>query len=118
MKTHINILGWIYIIFGLLSIFLGVIISLLIVGGGWISGDETAITITSIVAICTGGLFIAFSVPGVVAGMGVLKHKMWGRILSIVLGILNLPGFPVGTAIGVYTLYVMLDDETSEIFST
>jgi hypothetical protein len=35
----------------------------------------------------------------------------------LILGILNLPGFPTGTILGAYTLYVLLDDETSLLFS-
>jgi len=46
-----------------------------------------------------------------------LSFRNWARILAIILSVLNLMNVPVGTALGVYTLYVMLDDETSALFS-
>ena len=41
--------------------------------------------------------------PGLLAGYGLLTRKPWARILAIVVGILSLLNFPVGTAIGLYT---------------
>jgi hypothetical protein len=34
-------------------------------------------------------------------------HKSWGRILAIVIGILALITIPFGTALGIYTLWVL-----------
>ena len=85
--------------------------------GGWISGDETAITVLTIVSLCLGGVVAGISVPGIITGIGLLANKTWARILAIILGILNLPAFPVGTVLGAYTLYVMLDSETSALFN-
>ena len=38
---------------------------------------------------------------------GLLQRRPWGRTMSIVIGILSLLKFPVGTALGIYTLWVM-----------
>ena len=37
---------------------------------------------------------------------GAKRRQGWARIVSIVLGVLSLPGFPVGTIIGVYLIAV------------
>lgn len=37
-----------------------------------------------------GGFLILISIPGIVAGIGLLKYKSWARILAIILGVLNL----------------------------
>ncbi len=116
MQTHIKILGWLYIILGVLGILAAGVVVLAVAGGGLISGDRTAITITMIVALVIGGFLVLVSAPGIIAGFGLLSYQTWARILTLVLGILNLPGFPTGTALGVYTLYVLLDDETSRLF--
>jgi len=53
---------------------------------------------------------IIISVGAVLAlltGISLLMHKPWGRILSIVIGILALITIPFGTALGIYTLWVM-----------
>jgi hypothetical protein len=116
MQTHIKILGWLYIILGALGILAAGFVVLLVAGGGLISGDRTAITVTMIVSLVIGGFLVLVSAPGIVAGIGLLNYQPWARILTLVLGILNLPGFPTGTALGVYTLYVLLDEETSHLF--
>ena len=38
-------------------------------------------------------------------------------ILTIVLAVLSLPQFPVGTAFGVYALVIMFNDEAKNIFT-
>jgi hypothetical protein len=59
---------------------------------------------------------LLFSLPGVVVGAGLLGVKSWARALAIVLGIMNLMNFPIGTALGIYTLYVMLDADSIALF--
>jgi hypothetical protein len=41
------------------------------------------------------------------AGYGLLARKPWGRILGIIAAILALFKFPLGTALGIYTLWVL-----------
>jgi hypothetical protein len=48
----------------------------------------------------------------------VLKYQQWGRILALVLAVLNLLAFPIGTALGSYTLWVLLNDEAELLFSS
>ncbi len=118
MDAHVKILGWLYIILGVLGLLIAGLVVLAVAGGGLISGDRTAITVTAIVSAVIGGILFLVSAPGIVAGIGLLNFQPWARILGIVLGIFNLPGFPIGTALGVYTLYVLLDDESSRLFAT
>ena len=42
-----------------------------------------------------------------VVGFSLLNRKPWGRVLGIVIGILTLIKFPIGTALGIYTLWVL-----------
>ena len=56
------------------------------------------------------------SLPGIVAGVGLLKFRPWARILAIILAIINLFLFPIGTALGIYTLIIMFNDETKALF--
>jgi len=116
MKTHIQIVAWLYIAMGILGILLSLLVAGIIAGGGWISGDDTAIRVTTIVSIFVGALVVLISIPGIVAGIGLLSYKSWARILAIILSVLNLPGFPIGTLLGIYSLWAMLDSESSLLF--
>jgi hypothetical protein len=42
-----------------------------------------------------------------VAGYGLLNRRPWGRIVAIIAAILALIKFPLGTALGIYTLWVL-----------
>jgi hypothetical protein len=55
-----------------------------------------------------GFLFVAGAIVGLAAGWGLIQRESWARMLAIVLGCLNLLDLPFGTAIGVYTLWVLL----------
>jgi hypothetical protein len=54
------------------------------------------------------GVFILFnSCLAFLTGYALLTHKPWGRVLAIVAAILSLIEIPAGTAVGVYTLWVL-----------
>ncbi|MBN2433040.1 MAG: hypothetical protein JXQ27_16330 [Acidobacteria bacterium] len=112
MDKHITILGTIYIVWNAMTIGAGMLISLVLLGGGLIAGDDEAFLITSVVGLSVGSFMILLALPGVIGGIGLLHRRNWARILLIILGILNLPGFPFGTALGIYTLWVLFQDET------
>lgn len=57
-----------------------------------------------------GALFTIASLIGLLAGWGLLERRPWARTLAIVLGCLVLVDFPFGTALGVFTLWVLLAD--------
>lgn len=116
MDTHIKVIAWLYIVLGALMLFSACIAVFAIFGGGLISGDQTAINVTGIVAAIVGILIVVFSVPGIIAGFGLLRYQAWARILALVLGVLNLPGFPIGTILGIYTLWALLDEEGAALF--
>lgn len=42
-----------------------------------------------------------------VAGYGLLNRRPWGRTMAIIAAILALLKFPIGTALGIYTLWVL-----------
>jgi len=46
------------------------------------------------------------------AGWGLLQRAPWARLLALILAFLALFNVPFGTAIGVYTLWVLLPDES------
>jgi hypothetical protein len=57
----------------------------------------------------TIGLFISgFAIAGVIAGWGLMAHRPWARVLAIILGCISLIHFPFGTALGIYTLWVLV----------
>lgn len=111
MAQHIKLLGWIYIVMHVSFLALMSFIILLMIGGGLLAAEVEAFLAISLVATFVGAIMLVVSVPGIVAGYGLLKRKSWARPLAIVVGLLNLSSFPVGTAVGIYALWTLFQDE-------
>jgi hypothetical protein len=54
------------------------------------------------------GLFVLEALLAFFAAWGLLERQSWGRIVAIIAGIFSLWRIPFGTALGVYTLWVLL----------
>ena len=117
MEQHLNVLAVLYIVFGFIGLIIAFLVFALIVGGGLLSGDAEAIAVTSIIGTVFAFFLAMTSLPGIVGGFGLLKKKSWARILIIILGCLNLLNFPLGTCLGVYTLWVLLNKDSEGLFS-
>jgi hypothetical protein len=65
-----------------------------------------------------GGVFTLTSMVGVLAGWGLLERKPWARTLAIVLGVLALFKFPLGTALGIYTLWTLAPAQSEMEYRT
>jgi uncharacterized membrane protein (DUF2068 family) len=116
MRQHVPILGWCFIVYHAIVALVGICIGLIVSGAGAISGERDAMFITGAAGIFIAGLLIAISLPGLIAGVGLLKFRPWARILAIIVGALHLLSFPLGTALGVYALVVLLNQEAPAVF--
>ncbi len=61
-----------------------------------------------------GVLFLAIGAARAITAYGVLKVRPWGRVLALIMAFLMLLDLPFGTALGVYTLWVLLPAEAGE----
>lgn len=116
MRTHVSIVAALHIAMGILQLLFVGVICLFLVGGGAISGDLQAAAITGVVGMVLIGFFTVISLPGIIGGVGLLKFRNWARILTIVISVLNLFNFPFGTILGAYSLWVLFNPETTELF--
>lgn len=121
MQQHVKILAILHIVLGSLGI-LGGLIALMVFGSlatlanlahpGFAGGSFLGLigAIAFLVLLC-------YSVPGLIAGIGLLSYQPWARILTIIISALELPAFPLHTALGIYGLWVLLSNEGSALFS-
>ncbi|MGD9930486.1 MAG: hypothetical protein AB7U05_10745 [Mangrovibacterium sp.] len=116
MEKHINIVGILHIIMGALGILTGLLIYTILHLIGDFSDDAQANMVLSIVANVLAAIMIICSIPGIIGGIGVMKRKQWGRILILIISILNLVNFPFGTALGVYSIWALVQPEIAAEF--
>ena len=116
MKQHVTIVAALRIGLSLLWLLLAAFVFVAVVGGGLLSGDSEAIRITSIVGTVIAVVFGCLAVPGVIAGIGLLKYQNWARILNMILSIFDLLAVPIGTLVGAYSIWVLAQKETEVLF--
>ena len=59
----------------------------------------------------------AFGAIDIIAAVGVRRRASWARVLGVVLGVLMLPLFPVGTILGLFIIAGLLGAGGREWFS-
>ena len=116
MEGHTKALGVLWIIYGVLGILLGLIVLGLLLGISFLLDDHESPIILRTVAIAGGGLIALLSLPEVIAGFALLNFKEWGRVLALVVAVLNVIWFPIGTALSIYTFVILLNTETTALF--
>jgi len=67
-------------------------------------------SLLSVVAI----FILAKAACGFLAGWGLLQRESWARVIALVLGFISLFNIPFGTAVGVYTLWVLLPAQSQQ----
>jgi hypothetical protein len=63
-----------------------------------------------------GLLHLGAALAGLIAGWGLLERAHWSRILALVVGAIALVSPPLGTALGIYTLWVLLPTQSAREF--
>jgi hypothetical protein len=117
MRQHVTVVAAIRIGFSVLWLLIAMIVFVALYGTGLLTGDGDARYILTIIGTVVASFFVLLSVPGIIAGIGLFSYQPWARILTMVLGVLDLFNIPVGTAVGAYTIWVLMQDETAQLFS-
>jgi hypothetical protein len=121
MKKHITAVGAIHIGFGVVGLIAAFIVLVVLVGTGIlvlsIEGEELPLTIMASIAVFVTLILAILSIPEIVGGIGLLRHKNWARYLILIIAVLNLFNIPVGTAVGIYSIWVLMQNETEELFT-
>ena len=131
MRDHLRLLGILNIVWSSISIAIGLLV-LLAFGGmagfiaatGFNSGDNPnsgSLVVAPFMAII--GVFIVLviclvSLPALIAGIGLVKFKSWARVLGIVISVLHLFSVPIGTALGVYGLWVLFQPDARQLLES
>lgn len=116
MESHKRILGILYIISGALQMIfifgLSMFVSTVLAFAMREVDPEQEVIIeliTSIFQFLPAVIIIFFSIPAIIAGIGLLYKQSWALVLALILGCFKLFSFPIGTALGVYTIWVYVE---------
>ena len=103
---HIRTLSILWLVYAALHLIPGLFLTSFFRYRGWGFFDEAPPFVPVLLRGIGIGL-MTLAVAGAIAGWGLLERRPWARVLAIVLGVLALFNFPQGTALGIYTLWVL-----------
>jgi hypothetical protein len=111
VRTHLTILAVLYLLTSVGELLVALTVFGVTAGAGFIAEGPAALLVP-ILGSLVGVFFLILAVPGLALAYGLLKARPWAWILALILGVLNLFNVPIGTILGIYTLYVLTRTET------
>src|SRR5579871_4739844 len=112
LENHLSTLGTLWIVVGIL--FLLPALGLFFASGvaHFVIHDSVlARMLGPLLLTVIGGTILLIAVGGILVGLGLRDRKPWARVVAIILGVIALFHPPFGTALGIYTLWVLISDE-------
>ncbi len=118
MKKHVTVVGAIHIGFGFIGLIgaIGAFFALNF-AKGVVGNDEIPSMVLGFLSISVPLLIGFLSTLGLIGGIGLLSFQSWARYLVIVVAALGCLNIPIGTLKGVYSLWVLLQEDTIKLFN-
>ncbi len=102
----------------------GLIMLMLAIGAGTLiryaaagrPGADLAVELTAATFGALAVLGVLWGAVHAATGVALRRHRPWGRPLGLALGVVNLTILPFGTALGIYALWVLLNNDVRALF--
>jgi hypothetical protein len=117
MKQHVSFVGALHVGFGILGL-LGALSIYLIFRFviGFVEYDPIASQLIPFLGNTVAIIVIFFSSLGIIGGIGLFSYRPWARVLVLIVSAINCLNVPIGTAKGVYSIWVLMQRETIDLF--
>jgi hypothetical protein len=117
MKKHVTLVAALQIGFSTIGIIGAAVIYLVLSFAVNVVQDvEVAGPILKFMSGMLPAMILLVSLLGLLGGIGLLSFQKWARILVMVITAVGCLAFPVGTIVGVYSLWVLMQDDTVKLF--
>ena len=117
MEKHLTVVASLQVGFSALGIIAAIVVFVVLKNVWAIVDDYEAERVLKIVAAWLPLFLIILSLPGLVGGIGLFLRQGWARILTLIVAALGLLNIPIGTALGIYTIWVLVQSETTKLFN-
>ena len=121
VARHNHLLGVLWIAYSVFHVIGGVVLLILVntlfrvrfIGPGELARPQIPMFIRPLLGFIAL-LLLVKAAAGMIAGVGLIQRQAWARILALVLAFIALIDVPLGTALGVYSLWVLLAPNADE----
>jgi hypothetical protein len=122
MKLHLDLLGWLHVIWGVFALLAALSLLVLAVGTRLAVVDLGTTGGSGLAAIWVllifAGFFAVAGLAMALAGRALLRRRPAGRPAALALSLPNLLVVPFGTALAVYTCWALLNDDARRAFGS
>jgi hypothetical protein len=118
MKKHVTLVAALQIGFSTMGI-LGAMVVFFVFSfaGSFVSDVDVAGEVMSFLGTFLPAMLLLLSLAGLIGGIGLLRFQRWARVLVMVMAAIGCFVFPIGTVIGIYSLWVLMQDESAKLFN-
>ena len=113
MDEKLRILGTIWSVISILMMLVAIAMIALVAFGLFIDYLHWS----DLGAFLSVGAYCVVTALAIAAGGAIKRRRPWARTTIIVLSIIVMFGFPIGTVIGGYSLWILLSDDAREAFA-
>jgi hypothetical protein len=123
VATHVDFVGVLFIVWGVLTALVGISTLALGVGAAALvssatrGGGQVAAGLTAVAFAVLAGLALIWGLAHVAVGIPLRRRRPWSRTIALTLGAVDLLLLPYGTALGAYTLWTLLSEGGKELFA-
>ena len=117
-RSHVALVAGLHIGYGSLKL-IGALIIFLAVRFAWgfiPEEEEIAQQVIASVLSILPTVVAIFGFIDVLAGITLFSYKQWSRVFVIAISVLNCLNIPIGTGIGIYSIWALMQQEVQELF--
>ncbi len=117
MRAHLDLLGRLYLVWGGFGLLVGLSLAMLAAGAALApAGAEGRLRLGALIMAVAAALPLAGGALSLWTGRALMRREPRGRLGALALGLPNLFLLPFGTALGVYSYWVLLNNQARELF--
>jgi len=123
VREHVRLVGILWMAYSALHVVAGVVVIVVAqVIFGSVHGvihipngppPEVTVWLRPLISLI-GWMILAKAAAGIIAGWGLLQRQDWARTVALVVAFIALLSVPIGTALGIYTLWVLLPNQSDD----
>jgi len=117
MKKHVTVVGAIQIGAGIIG-FIGAltVFFALNFAKGMVGDDDVPTVVLGFLSVSLPILIGFMATLSLVGGIALLSFKSWARILVMIVSVIGCLFIPIGTLVGVYSIWTLMQDDTIKLF--
>lgn len=123
MRSHLDFLGALYVVWGAITALIGLSTVALGVGAAALGRvahvsmrGGVAADLAAAIFLALALLSLAWGAVHIVNGVALRRRRRWARPLALALATVDLILLPYGTALGIYGLWVLLHNDARHQF--